>query len=161
MRRRKSQANIIEAASPKSQNAVALGQVSPTAWPFLFGCADKENHSKKWGPPSGIDGAPCVRATSFWGVRGGGRAGGNSYNSVLKDWFRARSIRWEHSLTIVILYIEPFGWRACMKPEPRGVALGLLIAGFALAVVLAIAQVRPADLEAPGLKFVSPGIARK
>ena len=42
-----------------------------------------------------------------------------------------------------------------MKPEPRGVALGLLIAGFALAVVLAIAQVRPADLEAPGLKFVS------
>ena len=47
-----------------------------------------------------------------------------------------------------------------MKPEPRGVALELLIAGFAFAVVLAIAQLRPADLEAPGLKFVSPGIAR-
>jgi hypothetical protein len=48
-----------------------------------------------------------------------------------------------------------------MKPEPRGVALDLLIAGFALAVVLAIAQLRPADLETSGLKFVSPGIARK
>ena len=48
-----------------------------------------------------------------------------------------------------------------MKPEPRGVALDLLIAGFALAVVLAIAQLRPADFEAPGLKFVSPGIARR
>ena len=48
-----------------------------------------------------------------------------------------------------------------MKPELRPIVLGLLIAGFALAMVLAIAQVRPADLEAPGLKFVSPGIARK
>jgi hypothetical protein len=48
-----------------------------------------------------------------------------------------------------------------MKPEPRGVALDLLIAGFALAVVLAIAQLRPADFEAPGLQFASPGIARK
>jgi hypothetical protein len=51
-------------------------------------------------------------------------------------------------------------WMAGLH-EARTVALGLLIAGFALAVVLAIAQVRPADLEAPGLKFVSPGIARK
>ena len=48
-----------------------------------------------------------------------------------------------------------------MKPEPRGVALDLLIAGFALAVVLAIAQLRPTDFEVPGLKFVSPGIARR
>ena len=102
--------------------------------------------------------APCVRATSCG-------AGGTSRWQFLQFSFEglvpARSMRWEHSLTIVILYIKPFGSRACMKPEPRGVALGLLIAGFALAVVLAIAQVRPADLEAPGLKFVSPGIARK
>jgi hypothetical protein len=48
-----------------------------------------------------------------------------------------------------------------MKPELRPVVLGLLIAGFAFAVVLAIVRVHPADLEAPGLKFVSPGIARK
>ena len=48
--------------------------------------------------------------------------------------------------TIVIFTLNE--WRACMKPEPRGVALGLLIAGFALAVVLTIAQARPADLEA-------------
>ena len=129
--------------------------------PFFLAARIKKIIPKSGGHHRASMATPCVRATSFWGVRGGGRAGGNSYNSVLKDWFRARSIRWEHSLTIVILYIEPFGWRACMKPEPRGVALGLLIAGFALAVVLAIAQVRPADLEAPGLKFVSPGIARK
>jgi hypothetical protein len=48
-----------------------------------------------------------------------------------------------------------------MKPELRRVVLGLVIAGFAFAMVLAIAKVRPADFEAPGLKFVSPGIARK
>ena len=47
-----------------------------------------------------------------------------------------------------------------MKPEPRGVHWSCLIAGFAFAVVLAIAQLCPADLEAPGLKFVSPGMAR-
>jgi hypothetical protein len=45
-----------------------------------------------------------------------------------------------------------------MKPELRPVVLGLVIAGFAFAVVLAIVRVHPADLEAPGLKFVSPGI---
>ena len=111
-------------------NVHALGQVLATAWPVLFGCD----------PPASFG-----AGTSQW-----------QFNSVLNDWYWARSIRWEHSLTIVILYIKPFGWRACMKPEPRGVAFGLLIAGFALAVVLAIAQVRPADLEAPGLKFVSP-----
>jgi hypothetical protein len=49
-----------------------------------------------------------------------------------------------------------------MKPELRRVVMGLLTAGVALAVILAIVRVRPADhLEAPGLKFVSPGIARK
>jgi hypothetical protein len=42
-----------------------------------------------------------------------------------------------------------------MKPELRPVVLGLVIAGFAFAVVLAIVRVHPADLEAPGLKFVS------
>jgi hypothetical protein len=37
MRRRKSRANIISTASPQCpKNAVALGQVSPTAWPFLL-----------------------------------------------------------------------------------------------------------------------------
>ena len=56
---------------------------------------------------------------------------------------------WEHSLTIVILFAEPFGWRACMKPELRRVVLGLLTAGFAFAVFLAIVRVHPADLEAP------------
>jgi hypothetical protein len=62
------------------------------------------------------------------------------------------SVRWKHSLTIVILFAhtEPFGWQAWMR---------LLIAGFAFAVVLANLRVHPADLEAPGLKFVSPGIA--
>ena len=48
-----------------------------------------------------------------------------------------------------------------MKPELPRVVLGLVIAGFAFAVVLAIIRVHPAHLEAPGLKFVSPGIARK
>lgn len=48
-----------------------------------------------------------------------------------------------------------------MKPELRRVVMGLAIAGFAFATVLAIARVRPADLDAPGLKFVSPGISRK
>ena len=69
----------------------------------------------------------------------------------------------EHSLTIVILfaYTEPLGRRAWMKPELSPVVLGLLIAGFAFAVVLALVRVHPAELEAPGLKFVSPGIARK
>ena len=73
------------------------------------------------------------------------------------------SVRWEHSLPIVILFAhtEPFGWRACMKPELRRVVLGLLTAGFAFAVVLAIVRVHPAHIEDPGLKFVSPGIARK
>ena len=47
-----------------------------------------------------------------------------------------------------------------MKPELSPVVLGLLIAGFAFAVVLAIVRVHPADLEAPGLKFVSPGIGQ-
>ena len=73
------------------------------------------------------------------------------------------SVRWEHSLTIVILfaYTGPFGRRAWMKPELSPVVLGLLIAGFSFAVVLALVRVHPAELEAPGLKFVSPGIARK
>jgi hypothetical protein len=53
------------------------------------------------------------------------------------------------------------GGRACMKPELRPVVLGLVIAGFAFAVVLAVVRVHPADLEAPGLKFVSPAIVRK
>jgi hypothetical protein len=48
-----------------------------------------------------------------------------------------------------------------MKPELRRVVLVLVIAGFAFAVVLAIVRVHPADLGPPGLKFVSPGIARK
>ena len=73
------------------------------------------------------------------------------------------SVRWEHSLTIVILfaYTEPFGRRAWMKPELSPVVLGLLIAGFAFAAVLALVRLHSAELEAPGLKFVSPGIARK
>jgi hypothetical protein len=48
-----------------------------------------------------------------------------------------------------------------MKQEFRRVVLGLIIAGCAFAIVLAIARVHPAELGAPGLKFVSPGIARK
>ena len=44
-----------------------------------------------------------------------------------------------------------------MKPELRHVVMGLVVAGFAFALVLAIARVKPADLGAPGLKFVSPG----
>jgi hypothetical protein len=55
----------------------------------------------------------------------------------------------------------PTLWRtACMKPERRRVVLGLVIAGFAFAIVLAIARVHPADLAAPGLKFVSPAVTR-
>ena len=47
-----------------------------------------------------------------------------------------------------------------MKPKLREVAVGLIIAGSAFAIVLAIARVhRPADFAAPGLKFVSPGIS--
>jgi len=46
-----------------------------------------------------------------------------------------------------------------MKPELRSVLLGLIVAGCAFAVVLAIARVHPADFAAPGLKFVSPGIS--
>jgi hypothetical protein len=45
-----------------------------------------------------------------------------------------------------------------MKPELRRVVLGLMIASGAFAIVLAIARVHPADLAAPGLTFVSPGI---
>jgi hypothetical protein len=52
-------------------------------------------------------------------------------------------------------------WMACMKPELHRVVLRLVIAGFAFAMVLAIVRVQLADPEAPGLKFVSPGIARK
>ncbi len=48
-----------------------------------------------------------------------------------------------------------------MKRELRRVVLGLMIAGCAFAVVLAIARVHPDDFAAPGLTFVSPGIARK
>jgi hypothetical protein len=48
-----------------------------------------------------------------------------------------------------------------MEPELRHVLLGLVLAGLAFAVVLAIARVHPADFVAPGLKFVSPGIPRK
>ena len=47
-----------------------------------------------------------------------------------------------------------------MKPELRRVVLGLLTAGLAFALVLAIVRVHPADLAAPGLKFVSPGISK-
>ena len=43
-----------------------------------------------------------------------------------------------------------------MKPELSPVVLGLLIAGFAFAAVLALVRLHPAELEAPGLKFVSP-----
>ena len=46
-----------------------------------------------------------------------------------------------------------------MKPELRRVVWGLVIAGFAFALVLALARVHPTGLEAPGLKFVSPGVA--
>ena len=45
-----------------------------------------------------------------------------------------------------------------MKPELRSVVLGLIAAGCAFAIVLAIARVHTVDLAAPGLKFVSPGI---
>jgi hypothetical protein len=48
-----------------------------------------------------------------------------------------------------------------MKPELRRVVWRLVIGGFAFAIVLAIATVHPVDFEAPGLKFVSPGIPRK
>jgi hypothetical protein len=39
-----------------------------------------------------------------------------------------------------------------MKPELSPVVLGLLIAGFAFAAVLALVRLHPAELEAPGLK---------
>ena len=46
-----------------------------------------------------------------------------------------------------------------MKPKLREVVFGVIIAGSAFAIVLAIAGAhRPADFVAPGLKFVSPGI---
>jgi len=48
-----------------------------------------------------------------------------------------------------------------MEPELRRVVLRLVITGFAFAIILAIARVHPVDLEAPGLKFVSPGVSRK
>jgi hypothetical protein len=50
--------------------------------------------------------------------------------------------------------------QAYMKPELRRVVFGLMIAGCAFAIVLTIVRVHPADLAAPGLKFVSPGISR-
>jgi len=46
-----------------------------------------------------------------------------------------------------------------MKPKLREIALGLIIAGSAFAIILAIARIHPADFGAPGLKFVSPGIS--
>ncbi|HMF23457.1 MAG TPA: hypothetical protein VKG24_15195 [Pseudolabrys sp.] len=47
-----------------------------------------------------------------------------------------------------------------MKPELREVVFGLIIAGSAFAIVLAVTGMhRPADFAAPGLKFVSPGIS--
>ena len=46
-----------------------------------------------------------------------------------------------------------------MKPELREVVLGLIIAGSAFAIILAIAKLRPADFAAPGLRLVSPGIS--
>ena len=42
------------------------------AWPFLFGCPDKENYSKKWGPPSGIDGGPLCASHQLLGGFGWG-----------------------------------------------------------------------------------------
>ena len=115
--------------------------------------------AEKWGPPSGIDGSPLCEATrsGVWGWDEPVAIPILSFEGLVPSFSFDRIF----SSDCLFFNIEPIGWRACMKPEPRGVALGLLMAGFALAVVLAIAQVRPADLEAPGLKFVSPGIARK
>jgi hypothetical protein len=43
-----------------------------------------------------------------------------------------------------------------MKPELRRIVLGLLIVGFAFAIVLVIAKVHPADFEAAGFKVCKP-----
>ena len=48
-----------------------------------------------------------------------------------------------------------------MKPALRRVVLQLAIAGVAFAVILTIARVHRANVGDSGLKFVSPGIARK
>ena len=53
--------------------------------PFFLAARIKKIIPKSGGHHRASMATPCVRATSFWGVRGGGRAGGNSYNSVLKD----------------------------------------------------------------------------
>ena len=68
-----------------------------------------------------------------------------------------------HPLAIVILlaHTKRLEGGAFMKPELRRVVLGLVLAGFAFAVVLAITRIHPANDAAPGLNFISPGISRK
>src|SRR5262245_8655618 len=64
-------------------------------------------------------------------------------------------------LSYFLLHIPTVCEGRSMEPELRRVVLRLVITGFAFAIVLAIARVHPVDLEAPGLKFVSPGVSRK
>jgi hypothetical protein len=84
----------------------------------------------------------------------------NAPGSFLEDRPTVSSVRWEHSLTIIILFAhtEPLGW-GLVKPELR--RMEPVNCRFCVCRGSGNRRVHPTDLEAPGLKFVSPGIARK